>query len=53
MEYNFLKIFKKKKVIIGVIHFPPLVGYSEFPGFEVALNNALSDLKAFENGGVN
>ncbi len=53
MEYNFLKIFKKKKVIIGVIHFPPLVGYSEFPGFEVALNNALRDLKAFENGGVN
>jgi len=47
------KIFKKEKnIIIGAIHFPPLLGYEEFPGFEVALENALSDLKAFEDGGV-
>ena len=52
MEYNFYKIFKKKKVIIGAIHFPPLLGYPEFPGFKVALKNALKDLAAFEKGGT-
>lgn len=47
------KIFKKnKKIIIGAIHLPPLLGYKDFPGFNVALKNALNDLKAFESGGV-
>ena len=47
------KIFKKNKnIIIGALHFPPLLGYPDFPGFEVAYKNALSDLKAFSNGGV-
>ncbi len=32
---------------------PPLLGYKNFPGFNVALKNALDDLKAFENGGAN
>jgi len=41
-----------KKTIIGAIHFPPMPGYPEYPGFEVALSNAISDLKAFEDGGV-
>jgi len=31
---------------------PPLLGYSEFPGFGIATKNALNDLSAFENGGV-
>jgi len=47
------KIFKKdKNIIIGAIHFPPLLGYADFPGFKIALNNALKDLTAFEKGGV-
>ncbi len=51
MELN--KIFNKdKNIIIGAIHFPPLFGYKDFPGIEVALKNALADLKAFEDGGV-
>ncbi|MDO8436062.1 MAG: BtpA/SgcQ family protein [bacterium] len=53
MQNKFYKIFKKKSgIIIGAIHFPPLLGYPEFPGFKVSLNNALKDLKAFESGGV-
>jgi membrane complex biogenesis BtpA family protein len=47
------KIFKKNKnIIIGAIHLPPLLGYKEFPGFDIALKNAIADLKAFEDGGV-
>lgn len=47
------KIFKKNKnIVIGAIHFPPLLGYKDFPGFDIALKNALDDLKALEEGGV-
>ncbi len=47
------KIFKKSKnILIGAVHFPPLLGFSDFPGFETALSHALKDLKAFEQGGV-
>lgn len=47
------KIFKKdRNVIIGAIHFPPLLGYKGFPGFNIAIKNALTDLKAFEKEGV-
>jgi membrane complex biogenesis BtpA family protein len=43
-------VFKKEKnVVIGAIHFPPLLGYSEFPGIEIALKNALSDLTVFQD----
>ena len=52
MQNNFYNIFKKRKVVIGAIHFPPLFGYSEFPGLKIALNNALKDLNAFEKGGI-
>jgi membrane complex biogenesis BtpA family protein len=46
-------IFKKEKnIVIGAIHFPPLSGYPDFPGIDIALKNALADLKAFEDGGV-
>lgn len=41
------------KQLIGAIHFPPMPGYPENPGFEVALNNALADLQALEEGGMN
>jgi uncharacterized protein len=47
------KIFKKNKnLVIGAIHFPPLLGYEGFPGYDVALKNALKDLRAFEDGGA-
>lgn len=47
------KIFgKNKNIIIGAIHLPPLLGHKDFPGFNTALKNALADLKAFEDGGV-
>lgn len=53
MESKIYKIFKKdKNIIIGAIHFPPLLGYKDFPGLAVALKNALLDLKALESGGV-
>ena len=53
MESKLHKIFNKdKNIIIGAIHFPPLVGYPDFPGFEAALKDALDDLRAFQGGGV-
>lgn len=49
---KFNKIFKKSKPIIGVIHFPPLLGYKNYPGFEYIKNKTLNDLIALEQGGV-
>ena len=48
-----LEIFQKRKnIIIGAVHLPPLLSYRDFPGFDIALKNAVADLKAFERGGV-
>jgi membrane complex biogenesis BtpA family protein len=53
MQNKLFKIFNKDKdIIIGAIHFAPLLGYKDFPGHEVVLKNAIEDLKAFQNGGV-
>jgi membrane complex biogenesis BtpA family protein len=53
MQNKLFKIFNKdRNIIIGAIHFPPLFGYKDYPGFDVALKNALADLKAFQDGGV-
>lgn len=49
---KFKKIFKKLKPIIGVIHFPPLLGYKNYPGFEYIKKKTLNDLKALEQGKV-
>ena len=36
--FSLKKIFNKEKgVIIGVLHFPPLLGFSDFPGAKSAL----------------
>ena len=43
---------RESGIIIGAIHFPPLLGYPDFPGFEVALKNAVKDLRALEKGGM-
>ena len=53
MNTKFYKVFRKKEnIIIGAMHFPPLLGYPKFPGLNVALKNAIYDLTAFEKGGV-
>lgn len=53
MQNKLTKIFKKeKKIIIGAIHFPPLLGYPKFPGFNIAIKNAIDDLRSFQRGGV-
>lgn len=47
------QIFKKEsKIIIGMVHFPPLLGYKDFPGIDVCLKKALQDAKTLEKGGV-
>ncbi len=46
-------IFKKSNAItIGALHLPPLPGYEGFPGFEVAIKNAIFDAQALEKGGA-
>lgn len=53
MKNVLAKIFGKDRgIVIGAIHLPPLLGHSDFPGFEVSISNALADLAAFEKGGV-
>lgn len=53
MNNTFEATFNKKAdIIIGALHFPPLPGYPDYPGFDIALKNALEDLKNFEEGGV-
>lgn len=50
---NLKGVFRKNKnIVIGAIHLPPLLGYKDFPGFNVAIKNALADLKTLEKGGV-
>lgn len=53
MKNVLTRIFgKDRNIIIGAIHLPPLLGHSDFPGFEVAIKSALADLEAFEGGGA-
>ena len=47
-----LNLLGCKNPIIGVVHFPPLLGYKDFPGLEVCLKKALKDAKTLEEGGV-
>jgi len=49
---RFVELFPRPKPIIGVIHLPPLPGYAESPGVEGAVEKALRDLAALEEGGV-
>jgi len=46
-------LFKKSKnITIGALHLPPLPGYEGFPGFDIAIKNAIFDAKALELGGI-
>ena len=44
--------FPAVRVIIGVIHLPPLLGYPDSPGLEACIDKALSDLAALKAGGA-
>ena len=49
----FSKIFKKNKnIVIGAVHLPPLPGFPDFPGFVIAIGNALCDAQALKDGGA-
>ncbi len=53
MKNSLSEIFNKdRNITIGAIHFAPLFGYKDFPGYEVILKNSLEDLTAFQGGGV-
>jgi len=53
MENSLNRIFSKdKNIVIGAIHFAPLFGYKDFPGYDGVLKSALEDLEAFQDGGV-
>jgi len=49
---NFRKIFRTNNPIIGMVHFPPLIGYKDFPGLDICLKKSSSDAKILEKGGV-
>jgi len=49
---SFAEVFGKPKVIIGMIHLPPLPGYASSGGIEHAISHAMADLRALEEGGV-
>lgn len=53
MSITLKKIFRRNKnLVIGSLHFPPLLGFDDFPGFKQSLKMALQDLKAYEEGGA-
>ncbi|MFH2062632.1 MAG: BtpA/SgcQ family protein [bacterium] len=39
------------RILIGMIHLPPLLSYAGFPGMEAVTEKALSDLTALESAG--
>ena len=44
--------FGSGKIIIGMIHLPPLPGYPKSPGIENIVQHAVADLATLEEGGV-
>ncbi|MCL4353261.1 BtpA/SgcQ family protein [Patescibacteria group bacterium] len=49
----FQKVFQlKNNIVIGMIHFPPLLGYLNFIGIDKSLQFALEDLRNLEKGDV-
>lgn len=49
---GFKKFLKTKNPIIGMVHFPPLLGYKDFPGIKKCLKKSLEDAKILKEGGV-
>lgn len=48
----FTDLFQNKKNIIGMIHFPPLIWFEEYPGQDVILKQALSNAHALIDGWI-
>ena len=46
-----VNIFKTEKPLIGALHFPPLLGYSEFTSMEDVLDFSLQNAKTLEQAG--
>lgn len=44
-------IFKTKRPLIGMVHFPPLIGYPDYPGFDYIANKMLREAKILEKSG--
>jgi membrane complex biogenesis BtpA family protein len=49
---RFRSAFGNGKIIIGMIHLPPLPEYPDSPGIEAIVEHALADLAVLEDGGV-
>lgn len=49
---DFYKHFPNPDPIIGMIHLPPLPGYPDSKGIEHAIQHAVADLRALEDGGA-
>lgn len=47
------QIFKTDRPLIGMIHFPPLIGQKDYPGFNFIKQKTLKEVRILENGGVN
>ena len=49
---NLKEIFNTQNPIIGMVHFPPLLGYKDFPGLEECFQKSLNDAQTLAEGGV-
>jgi membrane complex biogenesis BtpA family protein len=49
---HFREVFGAGKIIIGMIHLPPLPDYPDSPGIERIIEHALADIAVLENGKV-
>jgi len=49
---NFRTRFGESRVIIGMIHLPPLPGYPNSAGIDNAIHHAIGELRVLERGGV-
>ena len=52
MSPTLKQTFNAKQPIIGMIHFPPLIGYPNFPGLDYILKKAIKETKILSNGNV-
>lgn len=52
MSIKLKNIFKTERPLIGMIHFPPLIGLPDYPGFEYIKNKMLQEVRVLEKGGV-
>lgn len=49
--YKFQKVFGKDKILIGMVHLGPLLGYSGYPSIDVLIENAVYDAKVLLEAG--